>query len=184
MTTDVHLLTTQQFLSMAEHGLFASDARIELIRGVIYDRSPIGPRHASTLRNLVKLLNDALPEGYIVDPQNPLVLFEDSTVQPDISILRESEDIDFRLPTADDCVIVIEVSDSTIVKDRTIKLPLYAQAGIPEYWLIDLTQNVVEQYTEPTEQGYRLMRQHYQGETLTSLTLPTVQVKINDLLKK
>lgn len=133
----------------------APDERTELIEGEIFPMAPIGARHASHTRRLLRLLTDAIGDRAIVDAQNPILLGDDSQPQPDLTVLRSRDDFyaDSH-PTSQDVLLLIEVCDTSARFDRQTKVPLYARHGIPCVWLVDLNDHVVEVYEHPTEGVY------------------------------
>lgn len=143
---------------MGETGILAPDARVELIDGEIFDMAPIGSSHAGTVARLCRLLGMAVGNAAIVWPQNPVILGSDSAPQPDIALLRPRQDFyTASHPRPDDVLLLIEVSDTTLQVDRTVKVRLYATAGIVEYWIVDLEHCTVEVYREPRDGEYRAM---------------------------
>lgn len=108
---------------------------------------------------------------------------EGSDPQPDVAILRYRED-DYtgKLPAAEDVLLLIEVSDSTLAYDRGTKLNLYAQANIPETWLMNLPEDCIEAYTQPGPDGYAQHAIHRRGDTISPSTLPDVRLAVDDLL--
>ena len=156
-----HAITLAEYDRMVEAGVFEPDARIELIRGEILDMAPIGPEHEDAVRRLHLLLFEQCGRRDVVSPQgNSLGLPQSrSRPQPDIAILKWRNDLyTGKRPSTEDVILVVEVSDSTLTFDRGAKLQLYAEAGIPEYWVVNVVGGVVEVYTNPSESGYQTSR--------------------------
>lgn len=150
------LITAEEYHKMAEVGIL-QERGLELINGEIIKMTPIGSRHLSCVNLLNEILVEKLGRKVIVSVQNPVRLNEYNEPEPDISILERTEDrYASQLPTAEDVMLVIEVADSSIDYDRDVKLPIYAENGIPEYWLINLNQKEIEAYREPAGNAYRL----------------------------
>lgn len=128
-----HSFTVEEFERMGMAGIFPPDARFELIEGEIYEISPIGSPHAACVDALALLLNEIARRRFIVRVQSPIRLDDFSEPQPDVTLLRWRDDF-YRggHPTPANVLHVVEVADTTVVTDRTIKIPLYAHAGIPE----------------------------------------------------
>ena len=149
------LFTRAEYHRMAEVGILKHSDRVELIRGEIVTMSPPGRRHSAFVDNLTQLLILRLGGRALVRVQNPVVLDEYSEPQPDLVLLRRRavpyKDAD---ATAEDVVLLIEVADTSIRYDRTTKLRLYAEAGVPEYWIVDCTSERVEVYRAPSATGY------------------------------
>jgi Uma2 family endonuclease len=168
-----HKLSLEAYHQMAQAGILDEDSRVELIEGELIDMAPIGSRHAWTLNLLNKALVDAVGDTAIVSPQNPIALPPDSEPQPDIAVLRpKASGYGDALPGAADVLLLIEVADTSVEYDRTIKLRLYAVHGIPEVWLFDLPRSVVEVNLEPTAKGYRRRLEQKSTEILSPSLLP------------
>lgn len=129
---------------MAEVGLLAPDARVELIEGEIFDMAPIGPAHLGTVAMLDELLHEAVGKRATVICQSPLRLGMYSEPEPDFAVVRRRSDFYRRqAPAGPDTLLVIEVSDTTWRHDRHRKVPFYARQGIPEVWIVELPRSTV-----------------------------------------
>ncbi len=147
--------TRGEYYRMAEVGILGEDDRVELIKGEIVEMSPIGDRHAAFVDNLAQLLIRRLPDEVIVRVQGPVALADDTEPQPDLTLLRRrAVPYKDREAWAEDAVLVIEVADSSLAYDRTTKRRLYAEAGIPEYWVVDCAAETVEVHRGPGPDGY------------------------------
>ncbi len=175
LAPSVHKFTTQQYHLMNEAGVFENGDRFELINGEITEMSPIGRKHAACIIRLVRVFVQKLGDRAMVSAQNSIRLDDHSEPQPDIAILKWRDDAyEEGLPTPDDILLIIEVSDSTIAYDRDIKSFLYAANGIPEMWLFDVNKKVIEGYSQPSASGYKRMQRYEQDDTLSMLVLPDV----------
>lgn len=142
--------SVEQYYRMAELGLLAPEARTELIEGEIFDMPPIGSRHAATVSWLHRQLVKAVDDRAVVFEQSPLRLSRHSEPQPDLMLLRPRRDrYSESHPTARDTLLIIEVSDSTWLYDREIKMPLYAAYGVREAWLVDIGVRTLSCYGAP-----------------------------------
>lgn len=154
---------------MFETGILSDQDRVELIDGEVRAMSPIGPLHAAIVNRLNRLLTQLLPQSLIVSVQNPVQLSNYTQPQPDLAVLHERADFYAHAhPQSQDIVLLIEVADSSLAYDRNEKLPHYAQAAIPEIWIVDVSHSLVEQYTEPRGLRYHTMRVFDYDEVLTS----------------
>jgi Uma2 family endonuclease len=150
-----HKLTVQQYRRMAETGVLAPDARVELLEGVIVDMAPIGSRHAAVVKRLNALLTRAVGAQAIVSVQDPLRLGDHDEPQPDLALLRPRADYYAEAtPAAADTLLVVEVAQSSVAYDRDVKLPLYAQHGVPEVWLVDLDAALLHICRAPQDGRY------------------------------
>jgi Uma2 family endonuclease len=147
-----HRITVDDYYRMSEVGLFAPDARVELINGEVLDMAPMGTRHSSILRRLTPLLQEVAGKRAQVSSQLPLRLNQASEPEPDITVLKPRADFyDSVHPTGQDCLLVIEVSDTTLSYDVKVKAPLYAKHGVPEYWVIDIEQKALRRFAAPKD---------------------------------
>jgi Uma2 family endonuclease len=178
--------TSNEFALLIATGILSEDERVELLRGEIIPMAPIGSRHAACINGLALLLSPLLAARRIlVAVQNPIHLDDYSEPQPDLVIARFRSDLYAgNHPTPPDILLLIEVADSSEDFDRTIKLPLYAQAGIAETWLINLNQDTVEAYRTPSPEGYRDMHTYLGEERLSPEALPDFSIAASDLFPK
>jgi Uma2 family endonuclease len=173
--------TVHEYHRMAEARILHEDDRIELIDGELVEMAAIGTRHFTCVNRLNHLLVGNVGDDVIVSIQNPVRLNEYSEPQPDVALIR-ARDYRESLPTPEDVLLLIEVSDTTLAYDRGPKLSLYARAGIQEVWIVDLAGEVIERHTDPSGDGYRGLKRARRGETLESVTLPTLSLSVDDVL--
>ncbi len=177
--------TVVEYHKMGEAGIITEDDRVELIDGEIVEMSPINPPHSVCVNRLNKLLNRHVPEELVVSVQNPIYLSEDSEPQPDIALLKPGEYISrTQHPGPEDVLLVVEVADTTVVSDQRQKIPRYAQAGIPEAWLVNIPKGVVEVYTDPGQGKYKQIKRVGPGESITPKLLPDVTLQVSDFLPR
>src|ERR1051325_2458824 len=144
-----HCFNVEEYHRMVEVGLLTEDSRVELIEGEVVQMSPIGSRHGGTVNRASALLNGILEGRAMVSVQNPIRLNDFSEPQPDLALLKPRKDYySDSHPTPEDVLVVIEVVDASLRYDRSVKLPLYARAGIREAWLIILQRQVVDVYSQ------------------------------------
>jgi Uma2 family endonuclease len=179
-----HRFNVADYYRMAETGVLKPDARVELLEGRILDMSPIGPFHGGSVKRLNRLFNKLAGGRWLVSAQDPLHLDEYSEPQPDIMLLRPSQD-DYtsRHPLPEDVFLLIEVADSTLALDREQKLPLYGRASIAEVWILNLVEKTIEMYREPHFSGYGWQRILRVGDKASPLAFPDVTVDVAELLK-
>jgi Uma2 family endonuclease len=161
--------TVDEYHRMIDDGFFAEDERFELLEGWIVAKMPRNPPHDSMIVVIGRILDRALPEGWHLRGQSAIVT-ADSTPEPDLAIVRgDGRDYLSRHPEPADLALVVEVSDSTLASDRGLKARIYARAGIPVYWIVNLVDHRVEVYTTPTgpvaDPGYRECREVEPGAT-------------------
>lgn len=178
-----HKLSVSEYYRMGEAGILHEDDRIELVEGDLIDMAPIGSRHASIVNQLARLLIKAVDDEVIVSVQNPVRLSDWSEPQPDIVVLKPRSDDYFSAhPGPDDVLILIEVADSSIDYDRKTKLPLYARHGVGEVWILDLNAQVLECYTQPSQEGYGQCQRLGSQDQVSPNALPEVRIDLGPLL--
>ena len=176
------LFTRSEYHTMLEAGILQEDDRVELIEGEIWEMSPIGSKHAACVDRLNMTLAAYLQGKAIVRVQSPIGLNDLSEPQPDLSVLRFRSDFYAEdHPNPGDVVLLIEVADTTLARDRA-KILLCARHSIPEAWLINLQEDVLEIHRRPTPQGYTEIRQLRRGKTVSPLAFPELQVNVNEIL--
>jgi Uma2 family endonuclease len=175
--------TTAEYHAMAEAGVLAEDERVELITGEIVRMMPIGAQHAGCVRGLNRKLSRGLGDRALIAVQDPIVLDDASEPQPDIAVLRFREDNYRSLhPKPADVLLIIEVADTSADYDRNVKLPLYAQAGIPEAWLVRLREACIEVHRNPAPTGYQEMRTLHVGDSVSPLAFPDLELTVAAIL--
>jgi Uma2 family endonuclease len=175
--------TVKQYHKMNEAGIFTEDDRIELIKGEIIKMSPIGKRHAGYVNLLIRILSILLEQKVVISVQNPILLSDLSEPQPDITLLKPRTDCYInKLPEPEDILLLIEVADSSIDYDRDMKIPLYAESGILEVWIIDINEELIEVYRQPTPTGYRDIKTVKRNENLSLQAFPDIILSANEIL--
>lgn len=176
-----HKLNVHDYYRMAGAGIFGEKERIELIEGDLFDMAPIGQGHAAVVGGLNRALFMACADRVIVWPQNPIRLDRSSEPQPDLAVLRNRADFyaSGERPGPADVFLLIEVADSSLRFDRTVKLPLYARAGIAELWIVDLQRRVLDAYRESVGDGYGEMTTHQPGEQIALVLAPEIVVRLD-----
>jgi Uma2 family endonuclease len=176
------LFTSAEYHAMTEAGILSEDERVELIAGEIVRMAPIGSRHAGCVKRLNRRLSQ-LGERALVSVQDPIALGPSQEPEPDLAILRPREDDYSRShPTPADVFLVIEVADFSLEYDRDVKVPLYAQAGIPEAWLVNLNQRVIVVYRNPSEKGYREIGIVHPDDRLSPRAFPDFELSVEAIL--
>lgn len=150
-----HRLTVDAYHRMAEAGVLAPDARVELIDGEVVDMASIGTRHASAVKRLLNQIGAALGGQAILTVQDPLRLGDTSEPEPDLMLLRPRDDFYADAhPVAVDVLLLIEVSENSARYDREVKLPLYARHGVAEVWIVDLDNRALRFFRQPVDGAY------------------------------
>ncbi len=187
--------TVDEYHQLIDSGVILSGAPIELIEGMLVykDRGErghpmtYGPRNATCVRKLIGLDSRLTPHGFHLRSQLPITIHPKNEPEPDGAVIRGTvDDYRDRHPAPEDCALAIEVADSSLDRDRHIKQNVYASAGIPAYWIVNLRNNTIEVYEQPdSELGeYRLRRDCQLGENL-ELRLPggvSIAIRVDDIL--
>jgi Uma2 family endonuclease len=174
--------TREAYESMISAGILDENDRVELISGEILTKMSIGPSHASTLNRLNRFFSRVAGDQLLVTVQNPIALDDFSEPEPDLALVRMRSDMyNDAHPTPPDVYLIIEVADTSVRFDRERKIPLYAAAGIPEAWLIDLVERCLIRYRTPANGAYTDVSRHASGDSLPIPGLPDAQLAIADL---
>ena len=157
MTTEVprRLINVEEYYKMAEVGILKPEDRVELIHGEIYQKSPIGSRHAAIVDHLAMMLNQIFQREVIVRVQNPIRIDDNNEPEPDFALVKYQPDFySTAHPIPAEVLAVIEVAGSSIRFDKDIKSLLYASCGIPEYWIINMDEGQLELFSDPKRGNY------------------------------
>ena len=178
-----HRFTVEQYHEMIAHGIFAEDEPIELIRGEIVRKMPIGNPRAATINRLNRLIPNRLSSDSMLSIQNPIST-KDSEPEPDVAILSFCDDMyATRRPVAQDVRLLIEVADSSLSYDREVKGPVYAEAGIIEYWIINLNNSTIEVYRDPQTDGrFAVVMTARTGDALTPMSVPGLTLQVDEII--
>lgn len=168
-------------------GVFG-DTRIELIEGIVYEMSPIGPRHAMVTAKITTTLNRVFAVGFVVNPQNPVKLSNRTVPQPDIAVLRGTF-ADFFETLPETAVLMVEVADSTLASDRRDKTSLYARYEIQEFWIVNIADDELEIHRQPRRDAsaphgfsYGFRQVLGREAAVSPLEMPEVSIPVADLL--
>jgi Uma2 family endonuclease len=178
-----HRFTADEYHQMAEAGVLRDDDRVELIEGEIVDMTPIGSRHGAVVDRLNRTLVRGCGDRAIVRIQGSIRLGLHSEPQPDVALLRPRPDFyETAVPGPESVLLLIEVADASLPYDRTVKLALYARAGIREVWLVDLVRNHVEVHLDAAQEGYRRCETHASGDRLAPMAFPELSLSAAEIL--
>lgn len=180
----LHRLTLDEYHWLIEQGFFQPEDRVELIEGILVDMSPLGPQHADAVDALMEELVTKIKRRARLRIQQPITLPEQTTEpEPDFVLAVRTQVYRTRHPLPADVFLVGEVSDSTLAYDRGKKLRLYAAAGIPEYWIVNLVDNVLEVYRDPMGSGssadYKTKLTYQPNAKVAPAALPTCRIDLN-----
>jgi Uma2 family endonuclease len=173
-----------EYHRMIEAGILGEDEHVELMSGTLVAMTPQGSRHAVVIQRLTTALVRAVGDDLAVRPQLPLTLSEDSEPEPDLAVVRAS-DAPLEGPHPGSALLVVEVAGDSLRLDRQSKAVLYARAGIPEYWIVNLAESAIEAHSDPdpVAGAYRSSAVVRAGETLVSRTLTDLVIDVARLFR-
>jgi Uma2 family endonuclease len=175
----VRPLRRVEYEAMVAQGLFA-DERIELLEGVIVEMSPQNPRHAAAVERLTNLLSRLVGGRASLRVQLPLGVSDESLPEPDLSLVPFG-DYSRAHPTT--AWLVAEVAEASLRKDRRVKGEVYARAGIPEYWVVNLIDDRIEVHSEIAASAYTSVTSVSPGELIRLRQFPDVEIAVADVLR-
>jgi len=165
--------SVDQYHAIIRAGILTEDDPVELLEGWLVTKMPKNPRHSVVTQQTPEALVRVLPSGWYVNTQEPITT-ADSEPEPDIAVVRgERRQYLDHHPGPQDVPLVIEVADSSLRRDRTLKKRLYAAAGILVYWIVNLIDNQIEVHTDPSGPGDQPDYRHQQNYGLTE-AIPVV----------
>jgi Uma2 family endonuclease len=175
-------ITVDEYHRMIAAGILGEDERVQLISGTLVAMTPQGGPHARVIQRLNRLLVRAVGDDLVVRPQLPLTLVDDSEPEPDLAVVRAG-DAEARECHPRTALLVVEVAGESLPLDRQAKAVLYARAGIPEYWIVNLAESSVEVRREPdpASGSYRTKAVARGGDTLIAASVPGLSVGVADL---
>lgn len=171
-------LFRDEYEKLAALGAF-EDERIELLEGALVEMGPPGPPHSSSVDKLTMLLAPAVVGRAIVRVQGPFAAENISEPQPDLMLMALG---DYTSAHPEQALLVIEVSESSLKKDRGIKQRIYARNGTQDYWIVNLVEHVIEVYREPQGERYTLVQRFAPGDSITPLAFPELLIPVNGVL--
>ena len=178
-----HKLSVDDLVRMAEAGILDQENGVELIDGVIVEMAPIGRPHGNRVSGVARAFWERVPRNIRVYIGSTIRLNDQTGPQPDIALLTPEASLDeVNVPRAEDILLIVEVSASTLRTDRGEKARRYAQSGIPELWIFVLAEDEVEVSRQPTPEGYGDVQRYRRGDTLTIQALPEVRLTVDELL--
>jgi Uma2 family endonuclease len=177
-----HRFSVEAYERMVTVGILTKEDRVELIRGWIIEKMPTTDRHSGSVRRLNRLFS-RIAESVLVSVKHPIRL-PDSVPEPVIALVKLRADFYASgKPRPADVLLLIEVADTSLDNDREVKRPLYAEAGILEYWIVNLTDDSLEVHRSPTPDGtYADVRTLRRGQQVDIVALAGLAVAVDELL--
>jgi Uma2 family endonuclease len=182
-TVTTRRFNVEEYHRMAEAGVLHPAERVELIEGEIVQMAAIGSRHAECVDRLNRLLVRGIEDRGTVRVQNPVRLSDHSEPEPDIALVRpRPKGYADRHPGPGDTLLIIEVADATLALDRKVKVPLYAQAGIPECWIVDLEADVIDVHRTLQGREYAHVERHHRGDRIRPGAFPDLRLAVDEIM--
>ncbi len=174
--------SVDEYYKLIELGILTDYERAEIIDGELVKKITIGDRHATVVDLLTKFFIKNVSNEIRVGVQNPLRISDYNEPEPDIVLSDLTKYDGERHPRPAEVVLVVKVSDATMKYDRDVKLPLYAEAGIAEVWIVNLRKNIVKIYQNPFDDIYQTVKIFQSGETIEMRMLPESKLEVDELL--
>jgi Uma2 family endonuclease len=188
MSVQLRRWTRQEYERMIDAGVLTTEDRVELVDGEIVTVTPQKSRHATAVRLAETALRRAFGEGVDVRTQLPLALDPASEPEPDVAVVTGAPR-DYRDAHPSTALLIVEVADTSLDFDRTKKAAVYARAGIPDYWIVNLVDEVIEVYREPQQSGdassagrYAAVSRHRTPDRIAPLSRPDRSIAVEDLV--
>lgn len=182
-TLKLRQITVAEYDLMIESGVFDEDDRIELLNGVIVEKMPKGKKHATLNDIIATHLVQQIGEKVCVKNQNPIRLDEFSEPEPDIVLAKLPFERYFKdHPTPDEIFLILEIADSTLGYDRNTKSAAYSRAGIQQYLILNVQEKTLEDYREPSADGFQSKQTYRTGQNFNLVAFPEVSLKVSDFL--
>ena len=174
--------SVDEYYKMIELGMLKDYEKAEIIDGELIQKMTIGDKHASVVNILNRFFIKNVSDDVLVSVQNPLRISDYNEPEPDIVLSDLTKYDGKRHPRPEEVVLVVEVSDATLKYDRDVKLPLYAEAGIAEVWIVNLKKNIVEIHQNPFSDIYQTVKIYKSGETIDLQNFPSLKLKVDEIL--
>jgi len=166
----MYRLTIEQYEAMAEADILTERDQVELVDGLLVKKLTKNPAQSVAARAVSEALARLVPDGYFLTRENPIRIGPASEPEPDAAVVRgRSRDYATRHPDASETALVVEVSDSSLHLDRSVKRHVYAAGGIPVYWIVNLVDDCLEVHSRPEAGAYQDVRSLDATETIAAV---------------
>lgn len=177
--------TVTEYHRMLEAGVFDDAERVELIEGEVLQMAAKSLRHVAGVRRVSKVLSSLLGAQVFISTQDPIQIGTISEPEPDVVVAVPSvTDYEDHHPTPPEILLIVEVAETSVAVDRQRKLPLYAQAGIQQFCILNLRGNELEDYRDPTPEGYRSKQTYTAQQSFGLVAFPEIQIKVVELIPR
>ena len=174
--------SVDEYYKMIEIGILKDYEKSEIIEGELIQKMPIGDKHAAVVNRLNRFFSRNISDEILVSIQNPVRLSDYDEPEPDIVLADLTKFDGNRHPRPAETLLIVEVSDTTLKYDRDVKLALYAEAEIPEVWIVNLKNEIIEIHQKPSVGIYQLAQIYKRGEMAKSSVLPNLEIEVDKIL--
>lgn len=174
--------SVDEYYKMIEIGILKDYEKAEIIEGELIQKTPIGDKHAAVVNRLNRFFSRSVGEDILISVQNPVRLSDYDEPEPDIVLADLAKFDGSRHPRPAETLLIVEVSDTTLKYDRDVKVSLYAEAEIPEVWIVNLKNEIVEVHQKPSVGIYQLAQIYKRGESVKSSVLPNLEIEVDKIL--
>ena len=174
--------SVDEYYQMIELGILKDYEKSEIIEGELIQKMPIGDKHAFIVNNLTRIFVKNVSDDVLVSVQNPIRISDYDEPEPDLVLADLTKFDGKRHPRPEETLLIVEVSDSTLKYDRDTKLTLYDEAEIPEVWIVNLKNNIIEVHQNPSVGIYQLAQIYKRGDTAKSAVLPNLTIEVDKIL--
>lgn len=174
--------SVDEYYKMIELGMLKDYEKAEIIEGELIQKMTIGDKHAAVVNILNRFFIKNVSDDILVSIQNPLRISDYNEPEPDIVLSDLTKYDGKRHPRPEEVILVVEVSDATLKYDPDVKLPLYAESGIEQVWIVNLKKNIVEIHQNPFDDIYQTVKIYKAGDTIDLQSFPNLNLKVDEIL--
>ncbi len=183
-STNLRLLTVQDYHRMVEAGILAADERVELIEGQLFSMAAKGTAHSAAITRIQRILSQRLAGRALLRLQDPVQLNDFSEPEPDVAIVQPDPlDYEEHHPRPSEIFWIIEVADTTLRRDRDLKAPAYGRSQIADYWILDLPARQLWVFRNPGTDGYASQQIFAEQDIIAPLAFPDCLIRVGEFLR-
>jgi Uma2 family endonuclease len=184
IAADIRSLSVQDYHRMVDVGILAADERVELIEGQLYTMAAKGTAHSAAVTRIDRVLSQRLAGRVLLRFQDPVRLSDVSEPEPDVAVVQiDPLDYEDHHPTPSEIFLLIEVADSTLRRDRDLKVPVYGRSGIQDYWILDVQERCLYVFRAPGANGYGSEQRLSEQAAIAPLAFPECQIQVAEFLR-
>ncbi len=184
VATGLRPLSVRDYHRMVDAGILTADERVELIEGQLYTMAAKGTAHSAAVTRIDRVLSRRLAGQALLRFQDPVQLSDLSEPEPDVAVVHlDPLDYEDHHPTPGEIFLLIEVADSTLRRDRDLKMPVYGRSNIAEYWILDVQERCLYVFRQPGAEGYGVEQKLYGSDTIAPLAFPDCEMAVGEFLQ-